>query len=1089
MDRKMKIKDLYRGKTPYDFNEKKSTDLIFQTLAWEKEDREIDDDSDKSDGDQEYDYASFEEGSQQSKKKYKAKQLILRTHGLTREGISVCLEITGFQPYFLLKLPPTWGKSKVKALENKILSKIGYRKKELSFKVVKMKKLYYFDNYKDHLFLKIFFKTEGARYEAMKKLIPNETKPISAKVIEIQKTFPFSISGSKIKLDVYETRMDTIIRFIHLSGIQPAGIIRVNTKELNKSPLNSSCQIVRSTDWKNIQYVDEDWVAPFRATSFDIECTSKDGSFPQASRKEDAIIQIASTTRFFGEKYCSLRHIVTLKQSNNIPDVVHEEKDEDGFTELVIVESFNTEKEVLKAWARHIVDIDSDVLIGYNTFGFDNKYIYDRSKLLRCEGVVSKLGRIKNKECKLITQNLSSSAMGDNRNSYYEMNGRIQIDLLPVVRNGNIKYSSYKLDNIAKNILGSRKNDLPPEQIFARFRSGKAEDIKVIAEYCIQDCLLVNDLYDKLDIFVNSLGMANVCLIPTNLLFTRGQGIKVFSKIAKKCMERNTAFPTLVKIEHEEGKNIGYEGAIVLPPIPGFYDDPIAVLDYGSLYPASMIEFNISYETYINNDEHKNMSNCRLNSIEFDEDYNNENKGKVFKKCTFAELLKEEVKDEKERDMLPNLDNKGILPSLLMEVLAARKIAKKQMAAAKTPFEKSVYNGKQLALKVTANSVYGYTGAKFSDLRFMDLAASTTAVGRKRIHTAKDFAEKNYLGAVVVYGDTDSIFINFSECKEVKGLVGKKAVEASIKLGEKVADYITSQIRKPQVLEYEKTFWPFMIISKKRYAGNKYEFSADKYKFNSNGLVTTRRDNAPILKKIYKKILDILFFGEDSATAVKKAVKLYKESVTDLLKGNVELNDLVVSKTLKTNYKTPTTIAHKVLAEKIKKRDPGNAPVSNDRIPYIFIDSKELKCYKCNKSVTVKRCKCKVCMNLYCSDHLRKHKNECVPLCRICWTNKNSQLCDVCGGNYCKSHRTGHKCTTINEEALQGDLLETPDFIRKNNLKIDYRYYLDHQIRKPVSQIFELIKETKNKDPLKQILIKDNNRINKVRSITDFFKV
>ncbi len=74
--------------------------------------------------------------------------------------------------------------------------------------------------------------------------------------------------------------------------------------------------------------------------------------------------------------------------------------------------------------------------------------------------------------------------MGDNKNSYPDMNGRIQIDLLPVIRTGH-RLSSYKLDNVAKNILGLRKNDLPPDQIFSRFHSGSAEDIKVIAEYCI----------------------------------------------------------------------------------------------------------------------------------------------------------------------------------------------------------------------------------------------------------------------------------------------------------------------------------------------------------------------------------------------------------------------------------------------------------------------------------------------------------------------------------------------------------------------------------------------------------------------------
>ena len=127
-------------------------------------------------------------------------------------------------------------------------------------------------------------------------------------------------------------------------------------------------------------------------------------------------------------------------------------------------------------------------------------------------------------------------------------------------------------------------------------------------------------------------------------------------------------------------------------------------------------------------------------------------------------------------------------------------------------------------------------------------------------------------------------------------------------------------------------------------------------------------------------------------------------------------------------------------------------------------------------------------MKLYCSSHLKKHKSECIPQCRLCWTIEKVSSCNVCNGGFCSKHKLNHKCSNINEKALQGDFAETPSYIQKNNILIDYRYYLDHQIQNPVSQIFELIKETKNVDLLKKILIKDNNRIHKVQSITDFFK-
>jgi DNA polymerase delta subunit 1 len=460
-------------------------------------------------------------------------------------------------------------------------------------------------------------------------------------------------------------------------------------------------------------------------SSFDIECTSKDGSFPQAQRKEDKIIQIGTTTRVYGEKNCFVRHIVTLKECDEIPDLEDEK---------VIVESVATEKELIRTWAKHIQKIDPDVIIGYNIFGFDWKYVYDRAELIGIPRAISKINRVSEKDCKLKSQRLSSSAMGHNLLHYPLISGRVQIDLLHVVRREH-NLTSYKLDNVANHFLGLRKNDLPPHKIFEKYHNGTPEDIKIIAEYCIQDCILVNDLFDKLDIFVNSLGMSNVCLVPISLLFTRGQGIKVFSKIAEKCLGRDTLFPTLVKPDFTKG--VGYEGAIVLDPTSGFYEDPIAVLDYGSLYPSSIIEYDISYETLLkNNDEFRDLD-YRYNTITFDQ--LDESKKKIGETtCVYAE----------------SSSGKGIVPSLLMDLLSARKAAKKQMKNANDPFKKSVYNGKQLALKITANSVYGYTGAKFSDLRLQNLAASTTAVGRLRIHTAKNLAEEKFPGAKCIYGDS-----------------------------------------------------------------------------------------------------------------------------------------------------------------------------------------------------------------------------------------------------------------------------------------------------------------------------------------------
>ena len=675
---------------------------------------------------------------------------------------------------------------------------------------------------------------------------------------------------------------------------------------------------------------------------------------------------------------------------------------------------------------------------------------------------------------------------------YPDTNGRLQIDLLPEIRKGH-KLNSYKLDNVSHKILNLRKNDLPPDKIFSRYKRGTPEDIRIIAEYCIQDCILVNDLFDKLCILINCIEMSNVCIVPIDVLFTRGQGIKSFSKITEKCLKNNTAFPTLVNIEHVDNP-IGYEGAIVLHPIPGFYDKPIVVLDYASLYPSSIIEYNISYETLLkNNNDYRNLENSRYNKVSYNI-YSGKGKDKKqidIRKCIFVEHFKDDLKEGDDINMVPNLNGKGIIPSLLQDLLQARSKAKKQMKATKDSFKKSVFNGKQLALKITANSVYGYLGAKFSELRFLDLASCTTSVGRDKIYFAKSEVEKNFEDCKVVYGDTDSVFIDVSERKELKGKDRITSIQEAIKIGFQMEKIFDNILRKPQKLEYEKVFCPFLIFSKKRYTGLKYEFDYKKNKMISMGLVTKRRDNAPILKKIYNGILDILFDPvKDLTSKIKDASIYYRNEVLNLLEGNVDIKSLVVSKTLKTGYIDPTKITHKVLAERIRERDPGNAPTSNDRIPYVFIDPSELKCSVCNKKVSVDNCKCRRCMKLYCSHHINKHSDICEYKCRICWTTGDSKRNIIeCGGEckgcYCLKHRSTHKCQKITNKILQGDLVETPSFITKNNIKVNYRYYLDKQIRIPIEQIFNLLDE---KNILKDIIRKNDNNRNKVRNITDFFK-
>jgi DNA polymerase elongation subunit (family B) len=593
--------------------------------------------------------------------------------------------------------------------------------------------------------------------------------------------------------------------------------------------------------------------------------------------------------------------------------------------------------------------------------------------------------------------------------------------------------SEIKLDT-SKNIkwcLG--KDDVSPQDIF-RLQKGSNSDRYIIAKYCLMDVILVLELMNKLDLITNNIGMANVCKTPLSWIIHRGQGVKILSLIAYFLKNKNYVIPLLHKDTFDKE---GYEGAVVLDPKPGIYiDKPVAVLDFGSLYPSSMIECNISHETIINDDKYEGIDGAELLD-ELGYDYKDITYD-VFKTIyTASGAVKGKVKvGEKIVRYVQYRDgSKGILPEVLRYLLTSRKNTRKR-AKFKTitcedgtkysgmydkdnnkitnleetidlsdkkiievkdtynDFQKKVLDGLQLGFKVTANSLYGQVGAKTSDIYYKELAASTTAVGRDRLLIAKDFCldrsnyphkldtgEIIYLQNEIIYGDTDSVFVYFQPL-DGKGniLKGREARVKAIELGLYTEKKIANILDKPQVLEYEKTLDPFVLLSKKRYVGMLYETNPDKGKLKSMGIVLKRRDNAPIVKVIYGEIIDIIM----SQKKIKPAVNYFRRAIRNLVNGKFNLDTLIISKSLSAYYKDPDRIAHKVLADRMAARDPGNKPQVGTRVPFIYIE-KDKKLVK-----------------------------------------------------------------------LQGDRIETPAFIKEHGLKPDYGFYITNQIMKPVTQIFSL---------------------------------
>jgi DNA polymerase delta subunit 1 len=329
---------------------------------------------------------------------------------------------------------------------------------------------------------------------------------------------------------------------------------------------------------------------------------------------------------------------------------------------------------MLLKWRVFLEACDPDIITGYNVQNFDIPYILDRADTLCKDKVIKgkmadfkKWGRIKGSLARMRDTTFQSAAYGKRNNVETTIDGRVIFDMLPYMQR-NHKLSSYTLNSVSSEFLGQQKEDVH-HSIISDLQNGSDEDRHRLAVYCLKDALLPQRLMDKLSVLVNYIEMARVTGVPMSFLITRGQQIKVFSMILRKCQKEKLLVPTLTK----RGGNEGYEGATVLDPIKDYYQTPIATLDFASLYPSIMMAYNLCYSTLVCAQD--------ANSIDSSQ-YKKSDNGHIF--------VHSNVK-------------KGILPTILEELLSARKRAKKDMKNAPTEFEKAVQNGRQVGILLSHN--------------------------------------------------------------------------------------------------------------------------------------------------------------------------------------------------------------------------------------------------------------------------------------------------------------------------------------------------------------------------------------------------
>jgi DNA polymerase alpha subunit A len=330
-----------------------------------------------------------------------------------------------------------------------------------------------------------------------------------------------------------------------------------------------------------------------------------------------------------------------------------------------------------------------------------------------------------------------------------------------------------------------------------------------------------------------------------------------------------------------------YGGGLVLEPKSGFYDNIILMLDFNSLYPSIIQEYNLCFTTV----ERRHTKN-------FD--------GSLIAKKSTDEYGEEE-EDEEVTVQVPSgnaATRDAILPNVLRNLVMKRRMVKQQMKSEKDPVKYQQLNIRQTALKLTANSMYGCLGFSSSRFHAQAIAALITRTGRETLLKTKEIAE-NKLGFSVIYGDTDSIMIN----------TGTTQVKEAIEMGQKLK-YETNQLYKCLEIEIDGIFKSMLLLKKKKYAAlvvENYGTPDEKITTELKGLDMVRRDWCPLSKSVGNYVLKEILSGKQREDVVMSLNEYLSQIGSDMKSGKTPLADYIITKQLTRNtteYSDPKSLPH-----------------------------------------------------------------------------------------------------------------------------------------------------------------------------------
>jgi len=843
------------------------------------------------------------------------------------------------------------------------------------------------------------------------------------RVAELWHTCDTEFAGRVLGCRVWEADVPLAKRFAVDIGAVVGGWLDVPADAVTVLDGHGRCSLLAAVHAADVRAVPLDsdggmLNAPMPLLAWDIECVGEKGRLPDATLG-DRIIMVGIVVyrdATAGTADDNVLERVCFAVGAEPPTPAPPEQ---RLTTVMCAD----ECRLLLAMRDYINQLQPDFITGYNTDRFDWPFVLGRASATGCYDAFVDIGRLPGVPLRVEASQFESNARGREDDHNIVMLGITNIDMLRWVRSA-FKLRSYKLDAVAKHFFGAAegKVDVHYTQIPVLY-AGSADDRARLIEYCVYDAeLAARILLDK-RVVVNQMSMARVTGVDIHTLITGGQGVKVHTQLLRYCRPRRILVPTRYRPRRPAAPDPGdsdaddaaeplapatvlerafgmrarraeptakrhklarapaaYEGAIVVEPIRGFYVLPITTLDFSSLYPSIMIEHNLCYFTLVRAGE------CCAHG------HDATSSDAVLQCCVKqtgvdARFWRKHVRE-------------GVLPAMLSALLAERGVAKREMGAAdraakdpvRTAVERAlakamvtVWDGQQLALKLSCNSIYGFTGAEVGKLPEMRISASVTAYGRDMITYIIGLVQRVYCGcvpgiapeldavplsALVVYGDTDSIMVRFGVRTVAEAMqLGRHAAalinaafrirtltpaEAAVLLAEIAPSFATLEdalVAQPAVyvplllqrltsaisILFEKVLFPYLLINKKRYVGDFYEKSADRPdKLHQSGIESVRRDNAVYTASTVKAVIKRLMDTRDPLAALALA----RCAVRALARNQVPLDDLVISKALSRPadaYANAASQPHLAVNARRQQREPGSAYGLGDRVPYLFV--------------------------------------------------------------------------------------------------------------------------------------------------------